>query len=73
MWQPKNSWNRENILPVLQNPLLPLNEENLVVVAVSYSLRMTSAVLTSLTRPDLFVNFFSNNELKACKLILVAI
>ena len=73
MRQPKHSWNRENIVPVLPNPLLALNEENLVVVAVSYSLRMTSAVLTSLTRPDLSENLFSNNELTACRLILLAI
>ena len=44
-----------------------------MVVAVSYSLRMDSAALTSFTKPDLSENFTSNKELTACRLNLLAI
>lgn len=63
----------ENLSPVLPNPLFALKQEHLVVVAVSYSLRMNSAALTCFTKPDLSENCFSNKELTACRLSLLAI
>ena len=42
-------------------------------VAVSYTRRMNSADLTSFTRPDLSVNFLSNNELTSWEVNLRAI
>ena len=63
----------ENLSPVFPNPLFALKQENLVVVAFSYSLRMDSAALTSFTKPDLSENWTGNKELTACRLSLLAI
>ena len=62
----------ENLSPVFANPLFALKQENLVVVAVSYFLRVDSAALASITKPDLPENWTANRELTACRLISLA-
>lgn len=63
----------KKVPPVFPNPLLALKQENLVVVAVSYSLRMDSAALTSFTNPEVSENCTSNAELTVLSSFLLSI